>query len=306
MKCLFKTRHASSLALVCFALIASQSTTSQADIVDFEKLTQFSGTSGDADGQPGGSYYNGDAGKGSNSLGWTSGSVYFNNSYTETETYSYWSGWSYSNVINTVTSGFTNEYASSTGGGALVNGEVDAGGLYAVASGFGAYFNLPEQVSLQSVQVTNNTYAMLSMEEGDLFAKPFGGPTGDDPDYFRVDFVGYSDIDTSGSEVGRVTVDLADFTFDDNSLDYILDEWLTVDLSAISGARSVGLEFASSDVGDFGINTPLYVAIDNLSYAAVPEANSQVVISVLSCLCVLGLIWKRRTQLAMSRTSNAD
>src|SRR5262249_17448897 len=35
-------------------------------------------------------------------------------------------------------------------------------------------------------------------------------------------------------------------------------------LSAMAGARTLSFEFASSDVGMFGINTPTYLALDNL------------------------------------------
>ena len=233
--------------------------------VDFEDLTTFTGDSLEGGGQ----FYNGNDGSGTtNSDGWTSGGVTFGNSYNgdSLPAFDFWSGWSYSNVVNTTSPGFTNQYASFPGGGSDGSGGVDVGGIYAVASG-GAYFNLPANTLLSSVDLTNNTYAALSMRDGDSFAKKFGGETGDDPDFFRVTLNGFDGMDGTGTSVGSVTVDLADFTFDDNAQDYTLDRWLTVDLSSIAAARSVSLAFESSDTGTFGINTPTYVALDNLAYS---------------------------------------
>ena len=35
-------------------------------------------------------------------------------------------------------------------------------------------------------------------------------------------------------------------------------------MSGLADAQSIGISFESSDVGDFGINTPTYVAVDEL------------------------------------------
>lgn len=242
-------------------------------VVDFEELTVFTGASP----QGGGSFYNGNDGSNTtNSDGWTSQGVLFNNNYNGDflPSFDFWSGWSYSNVVNITGAGFTNQYAAFAGGGSDGVGGVDAGGNYAVAFGGGAYFNLPNGSILSSVDLSNTTYAGLSMQTGDSFAKQFGGVSGNDPDFFRVTLTGFDSLDATGNTIGSVTADLADFTFADNSQDYILDDWSTFDLSGISTARSVGLTFESSDTGPFGINTPTYVALDNLTFTAVPEPSS--------------------------------
>ena len=246
-------------------------------IVDFEELTTFSGENPAG----GGSFYNGNDGSGtSNSDGWTSHEVHFNNNYNgeSLPAFDFWEGWAYSNVVNATTPGFTNQYASIAGGGSDGNGQAVAGEKYAVAFGTGSYFDLPENSFLASIDVTNTAYAALSMTDGDNFTKKFGGPTGDEPDLFQVTFIGYDAEGATGNLLGEVIVDLADYRFEDNTRDYVLDDWLTVDLSRIATARSVGLSFASTDTGDFGINTPAYVAVDNVQFTIVPEPSGFVLL----------------------------
>jgi len=77
---------------------------------------------------------------------------------------------------------------------------------------------------------------------------------------------------------------LADFRFADNSLDFVVDEFESVDLTALGDARSVQLSFDSSDIGNFGINTPLFIAIDNIQLSASPilgDVNFDGVVSFL-------------------------
>lgn len=170
-------------------------------------------------------------------------------------------GWSYSRVNDPTTAGFTNSWAAITGT------DVSGVGNYAMANSFtpnGAVLNLPPGQAATWLQVTNSTYAYLSMIHGDMFAKQFGGTSGDDPDFFKVVFTGFDRLNASGSRVGRVDFYLADFRFADNSLDYIVDVWTPVDLLPLANSRSIGISFESSDVGKFGINTPAYVAIDEL------------------------------------------
>lgn len=255
-------------------------------VIDFEDLTLFTGDNLAGGGQ----FHNGNDGSGTtNSNGWSSGGVFFSNSYNGDflPSFDFWSGWGYSNVVNSTSAGFTNQYAAFPGGGANAAGGVSAGGQYALAFS-GGYFNLPSNTLLNSVQLTNTTWAGLSMRDGDTFAKKFGGPTGNDPDFFRVALTGFDGLGGTGTMVGSITVDLADYTFDDNAQDYILQDWLTVDLTAIAGARSVALSFSSSDVGGFGINTPVYLALDNLTLSVVPEPTNLLLLiagcSLLPCV----------------------
>jgi len=223
---------------------------------------------------------------------WSSQGASFNNNFIAA--FSSWSGWSWSNVTDTTTAGFGNQYASSTGGGSNGAGGVVAGEKYAVSFGNDAFFNVPTGMQLQSVDITNTTFAALAMANGDQFTKKFGGVSGNDADLFQVTLTGYDAPGAgtgSGNAIGSVTVDLADFRFADNSQDFILTDWQAVDLTSLAAASSIGLTYFSTDSGQFGINTPTYAAFDNLTFSAVPEPSA----GCLS-LIAIGLLLRRRNR----------
>ena len=70
--------------------------------------------------------------------------------------------------------------------------------------------------------------------------------------------------DADEDVTGVIEFYLADFRFDDNSEDYIIDAWTAVDLSSLGQVKTVEFSVSSSDTGDF-INTPTYFAIDNIA-----------------------------------------
>jgi hypothetical protein len=202
--------------------------------------------------------------------GFVSGGAGFNNNYFPS--FDGFSGFVASTVTDNTTPGFTNQYANITGG--------DAGGT----GGFGIFYETsgsPGRITLPSVQTvtgadfTNTTYAALSMLSGDDYAKQFGGVTGTDPDYFRLLIEGFDDSNVS---TGVVEFMLADYRNLGGTLDYIIDQWTWVDLTGLGDVRSLGFSFESSDVGGFGINTPQYFAIDNLT--TIPEPNTALLLGL--------------------------
>ncbi len=203
------------------------------------------------------SYWNGSDGSG----GFESGVASFNNHY-DTE-WDVWSGWSYSNVIDTETRGHTNQYAAITGSAIADNGVYGVANVDHFTPVFPA-IELPDGAYPESITITNTTYAYHSMNEGDDFAKEFST---EDNDWFRLDIRG---LDGDGNETGVLPFYLADYRFDDPEQAYIIDEWTEVDLTSL-GEATRGLEFtlSSSEVGDFGMNTPAYFAMGEMT--AVPE-----------------------------------
>jgi len=233
-------------------------------IVDFEDA-----------GLAAGSFDNGSGGGG----GFTSGGTFFGNSFADDGGgFVAWNGFALSSVSNTTTRGFTNQYAAATGGG------VGGSGTYAVAyPGAAMFIDLPVGASPQSIRVTNTTYARLDMLSGSGFSKQFGGSNGTDPDFFSVTFRGRDGLGGTGEAVGSpVEFLLADYRFADSASDFIVDTWQEVDLTPLGGAASIVMEWASSDVGDFGINTPTYAAIDDLTLltTAVPEPSTSLLVLV--------------------------
>ncbi len=208
-----------------------------------------------------------------------SGPLEFPNSYNEQ--FGSWSGWAASNVTDVATTGYGNQYAAYSNLDADQPGGGEASDTFLIGAGSGTSapsVALPETLDnarFGSIAITNSTYAALSMLEGDSFAKQFGGETGDDPDYFLLTIVG---LTSSGETVGTIDFYLADYRFEDNSLDYIVDEWTTIDLTSLEGASQLRFDLSSSDVGDYGMNTPAYFAADNVVLDQVPTSPTSVVV----------------------------
>lgn len=187
-------------------------------------------------------------------------------------TYNTWSGFAYSNESDNTTPGFGNQHSAITGDGrgagadnyalafasSTLSGTIDAAALEALPT-----IAIPFGRRVESVWITNTTYTALSMRDGDSFAKKFGGASGDDPDWFKATAYG---IDAEGA-ILETSVDfyLADFRSANNAEDYIVADWTEWDLSPLSGAASLHFNFASSDVAPWGLNTPAYFAMDDLT-----------------------------------------
>ncbi len=216
-----------------------------ADIADFDDLSLAAE-----------SYWNGSDGSG----GFTSGSANFNNYYNTA--WGSWAGFAYSNIKDSSAQGLGSQYNAITGG-------AQSGDNYAVG-----YLDTYNQITptivmdteqlLTGLYVINNNYTYYSMLNGDAYAKKFGGDTGDDADWFLLTITGK---DAGGTATDTVDFYLADFRFADNSQDYIVNTWEFVDTSGLGTIKSLEFTFSSSDVGDYGINTPTYFAMDTV----VPE-----------------------------------
>ncbi len=161
-------------------------------------------------------------------------------------------GFACSSLTDTVTSGFTNQYSPKAGEGA--NGSAQ----FALAYDDGATFNCTYKEgytnnTLKSVMVTNGTYTYNEIRDGSAYSKKF-----ESGDWFKVTFTGYK----GETETGSVDYYLADFR---DGKTYINKEWVEVDLTPLSDATTVMITFDSTDKGQFGVNTPTYVFIDNLT-----------------------------------------
>lgn len=208
-----------------------------------------------------------------------SGGATFRNEY-DPSFGGYWSGaFAYSNTTNQADGTYTN------GQSAFLATPSTTGNIYSVYynSYNGAAVDFGSEINPVSARLTNSTYAAISMRDGDAYGKQFGSPNNaqGDPDgtngedFFIVHIIG---LDGDSLAVDTVDFYLADYRFSNSAQDYIVDEWTNVDLAALAGSRYLAFEFESSDNGQFGINTPVYFAMDDLIYTStlgLKELNSQ-------------------------------
>jgi hypothetical protein len=248
------------LKLVTAALGLSSALVINAQTVaDFENLTLASE-----------SYWNGDDLSGS----FESGNIFFPNEYN-TE-WDFWNkGFAYSNMTDTQTPGSANIFSSFAGGGN------DGSANFGIGKG-GSILHLVDDAAGKSVSgfyVTNTTYTAISMRDGDMFAKQFGTPYDangvddgtDGKDWFLLTVKGYY----NGTETPTfVEFYLADFRSDDAADHYILDTWEWVDLTPLGNVDSVKFELTSTDVGDWGMNTPSFFAMDDFITNDSPASNT--------------------------------
>ena len=198
----------------------------------------------------------------------TEGAVVLANSYSVSNYGDFWSsGFAVSNMKDTTTAGYANLYTSYAGTGA------DSTPTYLVAQNKAAlqmhYPFVPVEYApyLKGLYVTNTTYAALSMKNGDAFAKKFGGTSGNDSDYFILTIKGFKrNPDNTHGLDDSINVYLADYRSADNSKDYVLKDWKWVDLSKIKYSDSLVFSLTSSDVGQFGMNTPGFFAMDHVTW----------------------------------------
>ncbi len=229
--------HFTLLFLACTMFLSAQS------VVDFEEFNLPSETILNGEDQSG---------------GFTSGEIFLPNIYDAQ--FDAWAGWAITNTTDVTTPGFTNNSAI-TGSG--YNGSSH----YTIS--FDGYANNNMILSgeaaghpVSGMYVTNSTHAYLSMLDGDAFAKKFGGVTGNDPDFFLLTIKAFYNGTESADSVNFY---LADFRFADNNEDYIVDEWIWVDLTSLGAADSLSFVLTSSDVGQFGMNTPAYFCVDDVT-----------------------------------------
>ncbi len=233
--------------------------------------------------------------------GFDSAGIAFSNTYTEWRDsqgelwYTSWNGWGYSNTTDTTSFGFGNQHSAYV---------TPNGGGYGGSDNYAVYFEgfdvettvtgIPAG-TLRGAYFTNTTYTAMSMLNGDSFAKKFGGESGNDEDWFLLTITGLND---SEQTTGPVEFYLADYRFEDNAEDYIVSDWTWVDLSSLEDATQLQFTLSSSDSSQWGMATPAYFAMDNLTLGLIPEPSA---LFLLLCGGLAGIACfgrRRKRQLA--------
>ena len=203
----------------------------------------------------------------------TSGGVTFNNQFNSE--FDFFLDNAYSNQTS-FESGNAIEFAQGNATVLLQNADgspdigFDGSATWGVVTGTTARQTAPAGLGFQSLQLHNTQTAGEVIANGNSFARPFNST---DVFSVRINALDDTTFDVLGSITEPLTID-----------GITRQGWFEVDFAgtAVEGASVIGFEFLSTDTGAFGINTPAFVAIDNIQLDAVgvPEPSSLVILSL--------------------------
>ena len=201
-------------------------------------------------------------------LAYSKNGASFSNVYTQYPEfdYEYWDGFAYSSKGNNVLTDIeTGQFDVYNAGGAITTSAGHNSNKFAVAyvsSYNGSYptITFDEPVKVSSFYVNNTTYAVSSMMNGDSFAKKFV-----QGDWFKLIIKGYALVDDD-DPIYTKELYLADYRSTDSSQWSMITTWTLYNAigSESSKVEKLVFDLASSDTGDYGMNTPAYFAIDDL------------------------------------------
>lgn len=187
-------------------------------------------------------------------VGFNDGFAHFPSVY-DTSFGGFWDhGFAYSNMTDSVTSGYTNGYSAKAATGYAGSSKYVIGyGARNIIKLTGVALGHP----VKGFYATNNTYAYNSMRDGDFFARQFHNG-----DWFKLTIRGYLHDTLKTDSVGFY---LANFLHPVPADNYILKTWEWVDLESLGNVDSLQFTLSSTDNGAFGMNTPSYYCIDNFT-----------------------------------------
>ena len=131
-----------------------------------------------------------------------------------------------------------------------INNNAYSGNQYAVVYGQNATLEVSKGagVDIKGLYFINTLYVVSSIWYGDSYAKKF--ETGD--------FLKVTITADNGKSVDFYPVDF-------RKEKTIVVDWTWLDLSSLGRVKSLTFTFDGTDKGEFGVNTPLYVCIDDLT-----------------------------------------
>ena len=176
--------------------------------------------------------------------------------YFYNEEYAYWGGFAQSKVkdANAANGVFANQYA-------VYNDSAASGDSFLIY--YYDSFNEPCDIRLKrdvllsdvKLNLTTYAYASITNEAINDFARAFI-----DGDYLKVIFTGMKGNDVTGV-VECYVVDFRDGKRE------MATNWSEYSLSGLGeGYNRVRVTIETTDVGEWGANTPLYIALDDLTY----------------------------------------
>ena len=185
------------------------------------------------------------------------GWIFTNSSYPS---WGFWGGFTVSNRTDLNQSGLDAQYTAATGCG------YDGSTQYAVSYTMGVqtevYAADGQSHTVTGCYVTNNLWTYQDILQGGYGELPYGGTTGNDPDWFKVTATGKN---ASGQVVGTLDFYLADYRFSNNEEDYVLNTWEWFDLSPLGSVATISFELSSSRGSGYNMITPAYFCMDNFN-----------------------------------------
>ena len=172
----------------------------------------------------------------------------------------YWGGFTASNRTDLSQTGLNAQYTAASGCG------YDGSAQYAVAFTMGVQTDVyaadGQSHTVTGCYVTNNLWTYQDILQGGYGELPYGGTTGNDPDWFKVTATGKN---ASGQTVGTLDFYLADFRFANNEEDYVLNTWEWFDLSPLGDVATISFSLSSSRGSGYNMITPAYFCMDNFN-----------------------------------------
>ena len=190
-----------------------------------------------------------------------SGGWIFTNYYSQA--YSFWGGFTASNHTDLTQTGMDAQYTAITAGG--YNGSTQYGVAYTFGAQTDVYASDGQAHTVTGCYVTNNLWAYQSVVNGDASSTPFGGTSGNDPDWFKLTATGKN---AAGQTIGTLDFYLADYRFDNNDEDYVIDTWEWFDLSPLGAVHTISFSLSSTKGNAYGMLTPAYFCIDDFNGTA--------------------------------------
>ena len=174
--------------------------------------------------------------------------------------YMFWGGFTASNHTDLNQSGLSAQYTAATGVG--YDGTTQYGVAYCMGVQTDVYASDGQAHTVSGCYVTNNLWAYQNMHDGDATATPFGGTTGNDPDWFKLTATGKN---ANGQTIGTAEFYLADYRFANNDEDYIINTWEWFDLTSLGAVHTISFSLSSSKNNSGGMITPAYFCLENFN-----------------------------------------
>ena len=172
----------------------------------------------------------------------------------------YWGGFTASNRTDLSQTGLNAQYTAAAGCG------YDGSTQYAVAYTMGVQTDVyaadGQSHTVTGCYVTNDLWTYQDILQGGYGEPPYGGTTGNDPDWFKVTATGKN---ASGQTVGTLDFYLADYRFANNEEDYVLNTWEWFDLSPLGDVATISFSLSSSRGSGYNMITPAYFCMDNFN-----------------------------------------